>query len=257
MPRASTYWKNPEKYRKQAREYYYKHKKKKRHVPEKSRESLPITLGKNNSVFEEFKKRGRYVTELKNEIIVSSHPLEDIRKDFLKYYSEKNISRTLKHAEDLGLAYFCDGYWFMPLSTFLEAHEQQEIEEQSDSYAKGYQGVIDLIPVLQKGFPTSKYYGIYVNPVEQKGVDILIDKEGIPHCVIEVTNYEKTSFLHTKDIDRYIENLNYWSSKYPDIFKVIVIRYPENLKNNPSSRNAYVKFVQNNIGIKVLPKFPK
>ena len=48
MPRLKTYWEDPDKYRKQAREYsatHYKHIRKAQYVPRNNIDNLPTTLG--------------------------------------------------------------------------------------------------------------------------------------------------------------------------------------------------------------------
>lgn len=236
MPRKSTYWKNPDKYRQQASGF---HKSKKGHVPK--------SLG--NNTFGIYKK--------KNNVsgTPSSIPSLDSIKELLeKYYTKRHIPAKLKQMEKLGQVYWCEGYAFMPLSYFKQAYASNLFSSVAPSYVKAQQGIQSFIPYVESCCHSSpsQCYAILTNPVSQRGVDFLILKNGLPHVVIEITNYAQTTFLHSKDVVRYINNLNEWSKKHPNIYKVIVIQHPENLKNNPRYKNAYVNFLKNNIGIKIM-----
>jgi hypothetical protein len=48
-----------------------------------------------------------------------------------------------------------------------------------------------------------------INPVYGVGVDVLVRKDGMPYTVIELTNYDKKSYLSFIDVNRYVTNLNY------------------------------------------------
>jgi len=243
VPRASTYWKNPEKYRAQRKQYYYANNE---YVPRKKKKGKsPLVTYNNNSL-------SKYVNNKYSNISKCSEDIDHVRLVLEKYYSKRHVSKKLQKMEELGQVFICEGFCFMPLSAFQQAQANKAFSTTASTYLKGEQGILNFIPFIQQGFPTRRFFIIFNNPVHQKGIDFLVLKEGIPYSAIEVTNYAQSSFLSTKDITRYIENLNYWSKKYSDIHKVIVVQYPENLKKNPQWVNAYAEFVKNKIGIKIM-----
>ena len=244
MPRASTYWRNPEKYRKQAGDYSKKH-----YVPRKKKKLTkpPLVPIKSSIKKRKYKNLGRYSNAIK-----CTDDIDVVRNVLAKYYSKNHISKKLQQMRKLGQVFICEGFCFMPLSSFLQAQANKTFSTVSNTYRKGEQGVSNFVPFAQRCFPIKDFFMIFTNPVHQKGIDFLILKEGLPFCAIEVTNYAQSSFLSTSDVTRYIENLNYWSKKNPDIHKVIVVQYPENLKKNPHWMNIYTEFVKNGIGVKIM-----
>lgn len=239
MPRRSAYWKNPEKYRQEAREY-----SKKNYVPRKKKKVGKTTFGNINKNKSITTKRGKRYSNTEVN-------LDEIEQVLNKYYSKGYASKKLSKMRQLNQVFFCQGYAFMTISNYLKAYANKTFTTVSDSSRKGEQGLLGIIPFLQKAFPSPKYL-VFLNPVDQKGIDVLVLKDGTPYTVIELTNYQKTSFLHSKEIQRYIDNLNYWNKFYPDIFKVMAVNHPENLKINPYWKSAYDAFVFDRIGIKVL-----
>jgi len=244
VPRASTYWKNPERYRKQARAY-----SKKRYVPRKKKKLTkpPLVFIKSSIKKRKYKDLGRYSNPTN-----CTDDIDVVRVVLTKYYSRNHISKKLKQMRKLGQVFMCEGFCFMPLSSFLQAQSNKAFTTVADTYRKGEKGVLDFVSITQQCFPARQFFITFTNPVHQKGIDFLVLREGIPYCAIEVTNYERSSFLSTKDVTRYIENLNYWSKRYPDIHKVLVVQYGENLKRNPQWRNVYTEFAKNGIGIKIV-----
>jgi hypothetical protein len=222
MPRREVYWKNSDKYRQQSREY------RRRYVPRS---------GENNT----------FGNNMSNVTL----GLEEVKKVLERYYSKRYIPKKLRRMEELGQVFLCDGYAFMPLSSFSKAYSNNLFSTLSNSLKKGEEGVLGFIAYIESCYPTSEGYMIYTNPVTEKGVDFLITKNGVPSAVLELTNYGRGSFLHSREIQRYIQSLNEWSERYPNIFKVIVVRYPENIKNNPQWKDAYCEFLKNGIGVKI------
>lgn len=242
MPRKETYWRNPEKYREQRKEYYRSHSE---YVPRKRRRKDTITsvYTTNNKTFMSTKSK-------KNNHIVG---LDEFEKVLRKYYSKKYVSTKLQKMRQLGQVFICQGYPFMTISNYLQAYQNRKIGKLSPSSLKGQQGLLRIIPYLQKCFPTPKFT-IFLNPVDQRGVDILVFHNGTPYAVIELTNYERTTYLNPDDAQRYIKNLNEWALTYPDVSKILIVNYPENVKDNPYWKDGYEAFVSKGIGIKILRK---
>lgn len=253
MPRSSTYWKNPEKYRQQAKDYsarYYQHKKNRKYVP-RNNESLQTTFGElyNNTA----KKHKGLSRTLMERSLIDLDSLRKFQEMALKHTSKKNLSRKIKHDEKVGQVIKVDGTSFMTTSEYSRFLQRFGRKLRANySTAAGMYGMTNFVKYIEQRFRITDGFMIYVNTAEQHGVDCLINKYATPYIVFEITNYQQTSFLAEKDIDRYIKNLNGWSDRYPDIFKVIVVAYPDNLKDNPYRQNAYEDFVKNNIGIKIL-----
>ena len=155
--------------------------------------------------------------------------------------------------QQLNQVFLCQGYAFMTVSNYLEAYKNRKIGKLSPSSLKGQQGLLNIIPYLQKCFPSPKFI-IFLNPVDQSGIDVLVLKDGTAYAVIELTNYERTTYMNPDDAQRYIDNLNEWDSTYPDVFKILIVNYPENVKDNPYWKDGYTNFVDEGIGIKILRK---
>jgi hypothetical protein len=237
MPRKETYWKNPEKYRDQSKQY-----SKNNYVPRKKKKALNNTFGNKKTI------------SRKSKIKTNSDVIDlDITKLHLeKYYSSGYASKKLKQMRELGQVVTFEKYPFMPLSIYEDTYHNRPVPITKNSHWIGEQGTQRLINnYIRTWFPSPRFM-IYLNPVDQRGVDFLITEDGDPYAVLELTNYQKKGFFHSGEILRYIKSLNYWTKYYPNIYKVIIVNYPENLKNNPKWKNAYTEFVKNKIGIKIM-----
>ncbi len=237
MPRKKTYWKNPERYRKQSRDY-----SKAQYVPRKKSLNTKTTFG--NSVTNKIGNN----TKTKSN---SSKALDEIKCILEKHYSKRYVAAKIRKMHQLNQVFVCQGFAFMTISIYLQWYNAKMFAHLPKSSQKGQQGLINIIPQLQKWFPSPKYM-IFLNPVDQKGIDILVLKNGTPYTAIELTNYAKTSYLNSKEVRRYINNLQYWTNFYKGIHMVIIVNYRENLKINPRWKNAYAHIVANKIRIKVL-----
>jgi hypothetical protein len=222
MPRASTYAKHAAKYKRQvkAKRFIKQFKKYGFHVPK------------------EFLKIGK------------KYDVVDYGEDLKKLTKAKTLAKALRiitgEMEDKKF-YTCDGYSFVPLSVY-EKHFA-DLPVVITSWEVGLLRVNEWIPILKDAYPPSKGYSVYINPVYGVGVDVLVKKNGMPYTVIELTNYNKKSYLSFKDVKRYIANLNYWD-KY-NAHKVLVVSFPENLKNKKQP-DLWEQFPTNNISIKVM-----
>ena len=178
------------------------------------------------------------------------------RYDFVDYVEEllkmtgcKSIRKCLRIISNRmkeGQLYCCDGYYFTPLSIFKKKKDSGFCH---DTYDIGARRVKEWISILEKAYGRNKLFCVYINPVDEVGVDVLITKNGIPYTVIELTNYGKNSYISYSDVQRYIKSLNQWD-KY-GCFKVIVVSFARNLKHKNNPR-LWEEFVKNNIGIKVM-----
>lgn len=240
MPRKSAYWKDPEKYREERKDYYYSHEE---YVPRKVKKKENITFG--------YKQYTKTSKKMKSRNAATIPGLDETREILEKYYCKKYVPEKLRKMRKLNQVFLCQGYAFMTISNFNNAIKNRTSTTLSTSSKTGEQGLLNIIPYIERSFPSPKYI-IFLNPVDQEGIDILILKDGTPYTVIELTNYAKTSYLHSREIERYIENLKEWDQFYPDIYKVLVVNHPENLKNNSQWKNAYEKFVSKRVGVKIL-----
>ena len=81
---------------------------------------------------------------------------------------------------------------------------------------------------------------VWNNPINFEGVDIIIkDRNGKPIKVFEVTNYAKTSKMSKPRARRYRNSLNFWKNLYPNIYRAIVVSYPETVDKIKGVRKIF------------------
>lgn len=222
MPRASTYAKSPERYKRRVKASRY---------------------------IKEFEDYGFHVPESFLNI-GKTYDVVDYAQDIMKLTKTKTLAKTLRiicRDMENKRFYSCDGYSFVPLSVY-EKHFTQMVVVFS-TWDIGRLRVNEWLPVLKQMYPQAMSYSVYINPIDEKGVDVLVRKDGMPHTVFELTNYSAHTYLSFKDANRYMSNLNEWD-KY-NAHKVIVVSFASNLKHKKKP-DLWEEFPKNNIGIKIM-----
>ena len=96
----------------------------------------------------------------------------------------------------------------------------------SDTYSIGRRRVKALIPVLIKQYPEEDGFLIRINRIEGTGLDVVIEKNGVEHTVIEITNWSKSCRMSKSKFKRYKRNFNKYSH---NVTKRMIASYPINL----------------------------
>jgi len=125
-----------------------------------------------------------------------------------------------------------NGVKYIPVWSFI-VHTPQDLGEKAlINWIKGLKAQLKLTRELFKKYPRPNYR-IFLNPVEGKGVDILVTKdvngEYLDYMAIEVTNYSKDSYISKRDINRYIKNLTKFD--YKKCQRILVVSYLSNLSH--------------------------
>lgn len=81
---------------------------------------------------------------------------------------------------------------------------------------------------------------VWNNPLNFQGVDIVVrDREGNPIRVFEVTNYNKKNWFGKGRAKRYIDSLNSWKTINPDIYRALVVSYPQTVDKIKGVRKMF------------------
>jgi len=81
---------------------------------------------------------------------------------------------------------------------------------------------------------------VWNNPLNFEGVDIVVkNKSGKPIRVFEVTNYSKKNWFGKDRAKRYIDSLNFWKTLNPDIYRALVVSYPETVDKIKGVRKMF------------------
>jgi len=222
MPRAKTYAKSPERYKRRVKASRY---------------------------IKEFQDCGFHVPESFLNV-GKAYDVVDYAQDIMKMTKTKTLAKALRiisHDMEDKRFYTCDGYSFVPLSVY-EKHFTQMVVVFS-TWDIGRLRVNEWLPILKQMYPQAMGYSVYINPIDQEGVDVLVRKDGMPYTVFEFTNYSASTYLSFKDVNRYISNLNEWD-KY-NAHKVMVVSFASNLKHKKKP-DLWEEFPKNKIGIKVM-----
>jgi hypothetical protein len=198
---------------------------------------------------EQFDKQGFFVPE---EFLKESqgYDIVDYAEELKKHTKTRTLAKALriitKEIEDKTF-YSIDGYSFVPLTVYEKFFAP--IAVIMTSWDEGCLRVNEWIPILKKAYPYKDGYSVYLNRINKVGIDVLVRKNGMPYMAIELTNYDKTSYISFNDVKRYVGNLNFWD-KY-NALKLIVVSFPENLKHKKQP-DLWEQFPKNRIGIKVM-----
>ena len=108
-----------------------------------------------------------------------------------------------------------------------------------NSFQIGRRRVREFKDLLPKEYPEGEGYKIWINRVEGRGIDVKIRRYGKTHTVMELTNYQKTSYLSRKTADRYLKTFR----RYSHANRILVVSFDENVAN---CRSDFVR-----IGVKI------
>ena len=222
MPRASTYAKHASRYKRQV--------KAKRFI--KQFENYGFLVPK------EFLNIGQ------------GYDVVNYAEDLIALTKTKTLAKALRIiTKEIKHKTFCtiDGYSFVPLTVYEKYFAPMAVA--MSSWDIGCLRVNEWIPILKQAYPYKDGYSVYLNRIDGTGVDVLVRKNGMPYMAIELTNYDKNSYISRNDVKRYVDNLNFWD-KY-NALKVIVVSFPENLKHKKQP-DLWEQFPKNRIGIKVM-----
>ena len=82
---------------------------------------------------------------------------------------------------------------------------------------------------------------VWNNPLNFEGVDIVVrDRNGKPIRVFEVTNYAKRNWMSKTRAKRYIDSLNFWKTQNPDIYRALVVSYPQTVDKIKGVRQMFI-----------------
>ena len=81
---------------------------------------------------------------------------------------------------------------------------------------------------------------VWNNPLNFEGVDIVVkDRNGKPIRVFEVTNFSKKNWFGKGRAKRYIDSLNFWKTLNPDIYRALVVSYPQTVDKIKGVRKMF------------------
>ena len=81
---------------------------------------------------------------------------------------------------------------------------------------------------------------VWNNPNNFQGVDIVVrDKNGKPIKVFEVTNYNKKNWFSKTRAKRYKDSLNRWKTINPNIYRAVVVSYPNTVDKIKGIRKMF------------------
>lgn len=147
-----------------------------------------------------------------------------------------------------GIPFMYNGIPFYPLSQFLRLAPSYMAKwitqgKNPTTYGKGLKGVMASIPILQRQYP-SPTYQVYINPVEGRGVDVLVMKNAIPYAVYEITNYDPRVYMNARTRNRYLTEFKKWECE-----RYLVVSFLSSLKNKKTRQNYSHMFKKLNVTI--------